>query len=231
MKKFSNTVSQQIPLKKYFAGIRDALRGITSVSASDHPVRRRNPANSRKPVPVLFIIILLCSAPLLNRPALASPANLLEDETYGFSINTIKGWKGSVEEEAGSSTYSWESRWKDGSMIVIAMDPCGDEISMEDFVTYMEPEIAGEIPIVRKEGRIQVTAPLFKPLYPGLEMRLFEYRGKMEGYKVQAIIGYVLGDAGAYTLIGICGDSDKKKRKQLAEVFQSFKTSPAAGLK
>jgi radical SAM superfamily enzyme YgiQ (UPF0313 family) len=147
-----------------------------------------------------------------------------KSERFGFTITMPKGWKKKKQTDAHSITLDLQAPNEAGAISTIAID-FKEAFPLKEFITYMESQIAKDIPFIKTSKAINLKNPLKHKKPTGLAMTYREYNGKIEGYQTKVIIGYGVKGQHGFTLIGVYIDQDELTQKAIYESLRSFKIS------
>lgn len=140
---------------------------------------------------------------------------------YLYSVKVPKNWTCSEQKDQYSITADFREPLHMGSMTLIAID-FQYPIKLKDFITYMEKQLAKDMPPVNSKHGKNIKEKLTLK-GSKLEVVAKEYTGNFQGQNTRFLIAYSTNRNLAYTLIGTSDPADDHMSSILIEIIKSFK--------
>lgn len=159
-----------------------------------------------------------------EKPTFNNISRLFQSERFSFMVTKPKRWNHEEQTDLHNTMFHFQDPKKEGTVTVIAID-FQEDFPLQDFISYMEDEIAKDLPFVKTSGKIERPDPLKRLGSMGIAMKFWEYKGKYQGYVVKTLVGYGVKAHHGYALMGVYSASDNCIKKIVYETMGSFKLS------
>lgn len=148
----------------------------------------------------------------------------ISSDTYGYSFKVPGIWSIDEEsEEKDSQSYTLESKKKDASMYILAVD-FQKPAMVEQLEAIFQKEFAEEPLFLDLTTSIAPHPPIIMK-DPGTKIHFRQNGGKWQGHDVTALMGYAVKESRGYILLGIFGTKDKNQSAVVRNILESVTIS------
>lgn len=169
---------------------------------------------------LLSLICILTAVLVFYDIASVADSVDVSNSSFGVSIALPVNWNYENEEDKNSYILDAANDRQTGALTLVVVDLL-EEYPLEDFIDWIEPQIAKELPFVTAERREKADAPLGDDL----KMDFNEYQGRIRGDRVLALAGYRVDSNIGYLLLTVRGAEDDSMKEVLDRAVASFRTN------